>query len=61
MGMLPEPLIGLDRIVSLGQIGPLARMRGPKTSTTGECAETAHYGWVRVSRLSKHGIVVTTG
>ena len=33
MGMLPESLIGLDRTVSLGRIGPLARMRDPRTST----------------------------
>ena len=51
MGMLPEPLIGLARIVSLGQIGPLARMRGPKTSTAGECAEAAHYSWERVAKV----------
>ena len=37
MWMLSETLSGLDRIVSLGQIGSLARMRGPKTSTAGEC------------------------
>ena len=41
MGMLPESLIGLDRIVSLGQIGPRARMRGPTTSTSGVCADAA--------------------
>ena len=27
MGILPEPLIGLDRIVSLGRVGLLAGMR----------------------------------
>ena len=51
MGVLPEHLIGLDRIVSLGQIGPLARMRCPKTSTAGECAEAAHYAWERVAKI----------
>ena len=51
MGMLPEPLIGLDRIVSLGQIEPLARMRSPKTSTAGECAEAAHSAWERVANV----------
>ena len=43
MGMLPESLIGLDRIVSLGQIGLLARMRGPRSSTAGKCADAARY------------------
>ena len=51
MGMLPEPLVGLDRIVSWGQIGPLARMRGPKTSTAGECAEAAPYAGERVAKV----------
>ena len=51
MGMLPEPLIGLDRIVSLGQSGPLARMRGPETSTAGECAEAAPYAGERAAKV----------
>ena len=49
--MLPEPLIGLDWIASLRQIGPLARMRGPTTSTAGECAGAVHYAWERVARV----------
>ena len=53
MWMLPEPLIGLNRIVSLEQIGPLARMRGPKTLTAGECAEAAHYAWERVAKIGQ--------
>ena len=44
-GMLPEFLIRLDRIVSPGQIGLLARMRGPRTSTMGARADAAHYDW----------------
>ena len=50
MGMLSESLIGLNRIVSLGQIGPLARMRGPTTSTAGECADAARYAGERIAR-----------
>ena len=50
MGMLPESLIGLDRIVSLGQIGPHAWMRGSTTSTAGECADAARYAGERVAR-----------
>ena len=49
MGILPESLIGLDRIVSLGQIGPLARMRGPRPA--GERADTARYAWERVANV----------
>ena len=51
MGMLPGPLIGLARIAALGQIEPLARMRGPRTSTAGECADAAPYAWERVARV----------
>ena len=50
MGMLSESLIGLDRTVSLGRIGPLARMRGPTTPTAGECAAAAHYAGERAAR-----------
>ena len=49
--MLPEPLIGLDRIVSLGQIEPLARMRGPRASTAGKCAEAPDYAGERVANV----------
>ena len=38
-----------DRIVSLGQVGPLARMRDPETSTANECVEAAHYARERVA------------
>ena len=51
--MLPESLIGLDRIVSSGQIEPLARMRGPKTSIAGERADVARYAWERVAGVSQ--------
>ena len=50
MRMLSESSSGLDRIVSLGRIGPLARMRGPTTSTAGECANAARYAGERVAR-----------
>ena len=53
MEMLPESLFGLDRIVSLGQIGPLAHMRGPTTSAEGECADAARYAWERVARARR--------
>lgn len=53
MRMLSESLIGLDRIVSLGQIGPLARMRGPTTSAKGEWADSVRYAWERVARARR--------
>ena len=56
MGMLSESLIGLDRIVSLGQIGPLARMRCPTTSTAGECADAARYAGERVARARQSAV-----
>lgn len=38
MWRLPESLIGLDRIASLGQIGLLARIRGSKILAAHESA-----------------------
>ena len=49
--MLPEALVGLDRIVSWGQVGPLARMRDPETSTAGKCVEAAHYARERGAKV----------
>ena len=48
--MLPESLIGLDRIVSLGQIEPLAQLRGPRTSTAGTCDDAGRYAGERVAK-----------
>ena len=49
--MIPESLIGLGRIVALGQIGVLARTRGPRTSIASECADAAPCAWERVANV----------